>query len=352
MKGLKKIVAAVLCAAAAIVCAFGFAACTDGQKTGDGEFSYSVYMPDGAPALSVAQLMAEDMQFGGKVTYNVINANATGANAIAAQVSGENADVCILPVNAAAQVAGNGQKYSLLGTVTHGNLYMISAKYTETTITAENLETLVGKTVGCIQLNNFVGYVFRMILEDNDINYEIVESVDDAKAGVVNIVSIANPASEISPAAEFDYMVAAEPVVTAKINGSASSNTPLKQVGDIQALYGEEGFPQAVMVAKNSVIEENPDFISDIIEAVEQNAKWVVSENVDVAEIVSAINSNYNGGTSSLSVNNLNSAVISRCAIDFVPASECKQEVLDFIDKYEVISGVTITVADDFFYML
>ena len=49
MKDIKKIVAAALCGAAAIACAFGFAACTDGQETGDGEFSYSVYMPAGAP---------------------------------------------------------------------------------------------------------------------------------------------------------------------------------------------------------------------------------------------------------------------------------------------------------------
>ena len=136
MKGIKKIVAAALWGAAAIACAFGFAACTDGQETGDGEFSYSVYMPDGAPALSVAQLMAEDnMQFGGEVDYNVVDSST-----IQTYVKGNSpeADICILPVNLAAQLLGTGENYKMLGTVTHGNLFLLS-KTDDTQINSDNL---------------------------------------------------------------------------------------------------------------------------------------------------------------------------------------------------------------------
>lgn len=338
MKGLKRKVAAIACAAAAVF-VLGVSACA--EDTGSGEFSYTVAMPDGAPALAAARLMVEDMQFGGEVNYTVVNSNA-----ITQQVSGGVADICILPVNAAVQLAGSGETYSLLGTVTHGNLYMLSAKHPDEQITVSNLKNLVGKTVGCIQLSSFVGNVFKIILEDNDIPYTVVESVSDAKSDSVNLINIADPSTGITPAAEFDYMIGAEPLVTAKTTAAPA----LKIVGDIQALYGENGFPQAVMLAKNSVIEQNGEFIADFISAVEANAEWIASDDADMTAIVNAINANYGGATSSLNANNLNSTVISRCAIEFVSATECRQEITDFIDKLEAVTGTTLTIADKFFY--
>ena len=251
---------AVLCTFAAAASALAFAACGDGNNgNGGGASSYTGAMPDGAPALAAAQLMAEDMQFGKEVTYTVVNANAIGR-----QVSGGKADVCILPVNAAAQLAGDGKTYKLLGTVTHGNLYMLSSEHTEE-ITAENIDTLVGKTVGCIQLDNFVGGVLKMILEENGLDYEVVEEASAAREGVVNLIAVADPAT-INPSLGYDYYVCAEPLVTAKTSGGA-----LSVVGDIQALYGEEGFPQAVMVAKNSVIACDPQFRLKINESADNN---------------------------------------------------------------------------------
>lgn len=338
MEGLKRKVAAIACAAAAVF-VLGVSACA--EDTGSGEFSYTVAMPDGAPALAAARLMVEDMQFGVEVNYTVVNSNA-----ITQQVSGGVADICILPVNAAVQLAGSGETYSLLGTVTHGNLYMLSAKHPDEQITVSNLKNLVGKTVGCIQLSSFVGNVFKIILEDNDIPYTVVESVSDAKSDSVNLINIAEPSTGITPAAEFDYMIGAEPLVTAKTTAAPA----LKIVGDIQALYGENGFPQAVMLAKNSVIEQNSEFIADFISAVEENAEWIASDDADMTAIVNAINANYGGATSSLNANNLNSTVISRCAIEFVSATECRQEITGFIDKLEAVTGTTLTIADKFFY--
>ena len=338
MKGLKRKVAAIACAAAAVF-VLGVSACA--EDTGSGEFSFTVAMPDGAPALAAARLMVEDMQFGGEVNYTVVNSNA-----ITQQISGGVADICILPVNAAVQLAGSGETYSLLGTVTHGNLYMLSAKHPDEQITVSNLKSLVGKTVGCIQLSSFVGNVFKIILEDNGVPYSVVESVSDAKSHSVNLINIADPSTGITPAAEFDYMIGAEPLVTAKTTAAPA----LKIVGDIQALYGENGFPQAVMLAKNSVIEQNGEFIADFISAVEANAEWIASDDADMTAIVNAINANYGGATSSLNANNLNSTVISRCAIEFVSATECRQEITDFIDKLEAVTGTTLTIADKFFY--
>lgn len=322
----------------AAACTLAFTACADGgNQNNDGETpSYTIAMPDGAPALAAAQLMAEDMQFAADVTYRVVSSDTIGA-----QVSGGEADVCILPVNAAAQLAGTGENYKLLGTVTHGNLYMLSSEHSEE-ITAENIETLTGKTIGCIQLGNFVGGVLKMILENNNLEYQVIEDASAAQSDAVNLINVAPTA--IAPSLGYDYYVCAEPMVTAKTSSGA-----LSVVGDIQALYGEEGFPQAVMVAKTSVIEENPQFISDVCEAVTENTEWL--ETAKTEDIVAAINKNYNGATSSLNAKTLNATVISRCAIRFVSAAECKQAVITFLAGYSEVSGQQLSAADAFFYV-
>ena len=98
------------------------------------------------------------------------------------------------------------------------------------------------------------------------------------------------------------------------------------------------------------VLEENEEFITDFISAVEANAEWIASDGVVMPDIVAAINANYGGAISSLTANNLNSAVISRCAIEFVSASECRQEITEFIGKLEVLTGTSLTISDSFFY--
>lgn len=341
MKGIKKIVAAALCGAAAIACAFGFAACTDGQETGDGEFSYSVYMPDGAPALSVAQLMAEDMQFGGEVDYNVVDAST-----IQTYVTGNTprADICILPVNLAAQLLGTGESYKMLGTVTHGNLFLLS-KTDDTQITSDNLSSLVGKSVGVVNLAAVPGLTFKVVLSAANIPYAEVGNSGEESKTAVNLYAIS--ASDVG-GTSYDYYVLPEPAATT-MTGRLQS---LEFVGDLQELYGgEDGYPQAVMVAKTTVIEENEEFIADFISAVEGSAEWLVADTTSMQTVVEAVQSHLTEGmTPTFTAENLNAQVIENCAIEFVAAAECKQEVSNFLVRLSAVAGRAFIAEDDFFY--
>lgn len=129
----------------------------------------SVYAPDGAPALALAGLMAGKVGtdgFAQKVNYNIVDATT-----INTYVTGEaKADICVLPVNLASNLLGTGEKYTMLGTVTHGNLYILSAKTAEK-LTTENLSSLRGKTVGVVNLAAVPGLTFKLILNKNNIAY-------------------------------------------------------------------------------------------------------------------------------------------------------------------------------------
>ena len=124
----------------------------------------SIYAPDGAPALGLAKMMAENVIE--NVSYEIVNANT-----VQALVAGANpkADICVLPVNAAVKILGNGNAYKLIGTLTHGNLYIVSEN--EGQITAENLSVLKGKTVGVVNLASVPGLTFKLILKNNGIEY-------------------------------------------------------------------------------------------------------------------------------------------------------------------------------------
>ncbi len=125
----------------------------------------SVYAPDGAPALGLAKLMSEKV-LGDKVEYHIIKADT-----IQTVISGAEpkADICVLPVNLAVNLLGGAEKYRLLGTLTHGNLYVLSKDNTQ--ITSDKLKDLRGKTVGVVNLSAVPGLTFKLILKSYGISY-------------------------------------------------------------------------------------------------------------------------------------------------------------------------------------
>ena len=326
--------------------AFGaaaFAACSQGE-------TIDVYAPDGAPALALAQLMNEEMQFGSerRVEYNVV-----AASTIQTYVQGDGqAELCVMPHNAAAQALGKGGGYQMLGTVTHGNIYVLSAASNNyEKLSAANLETqLPGKTIGCIQLQQVVGLTLRIVLQEAGLKTQIIEDVSEAtEDDTVYLLNISDPATMINPTAEYDYMVAAEPVVSAKVKGT---NGALEVVGGLQELYGgERGWPQAVLVAKTSFIEENAAFIDSFTAAMEANVQWLAEEGTSAQTVVDAIAAHLPEGTSpTLTAANLTKEVIARCAIRFEGAQSCKEEVNQFLACLSDVSGKDFSVNDNFFY--
>ena len=132
----------------------------------------SVYAPDGAPSLGIASLLAgaAELYDNSEVSYEIVDASL-----IQTFVAGANpkADICVLPVNVAVKLLGAGEKYKLVGTLTHGNLYLASTQSAE--ITKDNLSSLKGKTVGVVNLAAVPGLTFKLILKNNGIDYtEIV----------------------------------------------------------------------------------------------------------------------------------------------------------------------------------
>ncbi|MBQ7948289.1 MAG: hypothetical protein IJ284_00865 [Clostridia bacterium] len=336
MKKIFKKFTALFCA---MVCSFGgvvgFSACE--KDTLDGEAV--VCMPDGAPALAMAKLMHEDTEEDG-ITYRVVKADAI-ASKVSYENHEENADFCIMPLNAAAKLLGEGDRYVMVGAVTHGNLYIVSK--TETKYTTENLSSLIGKKVGVLQINNVPGLTFKTVLNNCGVAWTELKNDGTVAEDKVNLVAIADATALATTEAE--CFVIAEPAATAQAKNG------FKIVGDLQALYGgENGYPQAVLVGKKEIVEVHTLWMENFIQNIADGAEWLKTATGE--QIVAAVNGHLDStlGESSLKAPLLKTEVLARCGVRYVAAKDCKEAAISLLQSFVTINPKATAVPKDGFF--
>ena len=134
-------------------------------EQGNGSGVLQLYVPDGAPALAVAKLVAEKDTL--TVAGYAVNVNIVPANTIAAHIAKGDGDIVIMPANGGANLVVQGADYKFLCSNTRGILYMISTS--EGSVSPEDL---AGKTVGCIGQGAVPQYAFERILAANGLAIE------------------------------------------------------------------------------------------------------------------------------------------------------------------------------------
>ena len=292
-----------------------FPACKKGGE------SLSVYAPDGAPALALSYAMQTVSGF----DYNIV-----GSDVIESKVTGENpvADVAIIPINTASVYLGSGEIYQMLGVVTHGNFYFLSSSDVE--INKNTVSLLIGKTIGVVQLANIPGLTLKASLSSLGVSFKELKNGEEKDENKVNLVNI--KPTEIGVLG-CDYYLAPSPVADAK-----SGSLGLKFNGSLHSLYGENGFPQAVIVAKKSVILSNKNDVNSLVNAIKESENYLKIENKD--GICKAVNSNLESGlTPVFNDKNLTQNAINRANIKFVSAKDSKEEINNFLQK---IKGVSV----------
>lgn len=294
----------------------------------------AVYSPDGAPALALAKVIKSDFE---NTSVNIVSANK-----IASCVTGKEkkADICILPINLASKLIYSGEDYKMLGTVTHGNFYFLSTQ--DILVDSQNLGVLVGKTVGVMQLQNVPGLTFKSVLSANEIDYITIEDTSQKQANKVNLMAINKVETARS---DIDLFLIPSPLADAKVQ-----TTSLKFVGSLGEIYGEGGFPQAIIVAKNTLLENNLNFVKEFISQIDSVESYLKVENK--VEICALLHAKLESGlTPTFNENNLTADSIARSQIKFIPCKTSKSSVVSFILNLKEIQPSAVNeFSENFFY--
>lgn len=301
---MKKFLSIMLVAALAVT-ALAFAGCDDPEQPQDG---YTFVIPDGAPALGAVSVL-NDVPDGIK-SVEIVPSITISQRAV-------QSDIAVVPANLAANLYNKGQDVKLVGTVTHGNLFVLG-----TTNSVKALSDLEGKLVYSIGQNSVPDYVFRTLLKEAGL--DVVQG-DAAQEGKVT-VNYKNDGSEVMQqlvaAQEGKDVVGvlAEPAVTnAKKKG-------MVELFDLQALWQARtgadatGYAQAVLIVKGDVAKDKA-FMDRLIAALEGNAAFVTEHSDEVAGIIAKVYPQ-----SSFAAQTFTAETLERCNCAFTTGAACKAE--------------------------
>lgn len=298
--------ASVVCAAAiACVVALPLNAC------GKYDDTVHVYMPDGAPAVSLSALMDSG--------YDGFDFTVVPSEEIGVSVSSRTADMAIMPIDAAARLYNGGVDIVMVSVNTHGNLYMVGGN--------ENiaLSDLVGKKLGVIGQGSVPDNMLRILLDNSEIGYE---RSDTAVAGKVAITY--NSAPTLIPMykqGKLDYILLGEPAVTNAMT-AASGKIAMDMQAQWQAAFGEQ-FPQACLVVKGSFAKNRKADVDKFLNAVAEHDGWA-ENNPDKA--LKAVSDHMKKGNET-TLKALTADIVKRCNIRAVAARDSEAQCRSYFKR-------------------
>ena len=315
--------------------AFVFSACAgDPDQPAPGTKTYRFFVPDGAPALAVANFTAPSAQLT-DFSLHVVNANSIAAHA------STDADLAIMPVNAASKLFGNGEKMKMVAVVTHGNLFIVGNGE------ASALTDLYGKTLGVIQRGNVPDLTLKAIFEEKGIEYVESQTAVEGKVAI----QYYDVATNMLPALKqgvLDFGVLPEP---------AATNSALPVRFSLQELYGENDYPQAVLMIKTTALDDwSARYVEDILEALAESIAWV-NEDVEgrpaaaVAKLAPYLEE---GLQSSLDGSKLTHTSIANCNLSVQTTGDGAEDAVQgYLARIKAIEPSAVgDVSDAFFYAL
>ena len=321
--------------ALAIAGVFGLTACRD-----DGA-EYTLYAPDGAPALAVAGIA-------GGFTHGETTVKTSIVQSDKIQQFAADADLAIVPSNLAANLFNKGADTNVIATVTHGNLYFIGGSGAADITSASDL---VGKVVYSIGQGSVPALMFERLLADSGIACDIGSdaAVATPQAGKVTLCYAADGAAAIRAVKSKDsadyYGIVGEPAVSI-----AAVKNGLGDKGSLQTLCGG-GYSQAVLIAKASIAEDS-ELIAALLSALQTNAQSIATDE-GAGAAYTAIKSNYQATSLAASING---AIARRCNVSVTPIADASgyDEYLSTLGRVHSIKpaaiGGSIPSKDSGFY--
>lgn len=289
----------------------------------------NIYLPDGAPALALVSVFDKTEIDGQKVEFTVVPSGN-----ITSYLLNDEADLAIVPTNAASIVYNRGKEYKYVSANTHGNLFMVG--YDE----IGSLSDLKGKKVGVIGRGQVPDLIFRTLLNRSGVECEFSDNVTDANKVYITYADDGGVLLPLLKTKKLDYGILGEPAVTTALGSIEGS----KMVLDIQQEWGN-GFPQAGLMVKNSVSDK---FIKALFAELDK-APSFAEENP--AEALKRIKEHMIEA-SETTIKILTADTVRRSNVKLVKAADCKADVIAFLTAFYNLEPTSVggqVPGDEFF---
>ncbi len=212
---------------------------------------------EGVTALTAAKMISDEPDLGREIQYDVLKT----PDLLAASILKEEADIAMVPTNLAAQAYNKDLPYVIAGTSTWGNLYVAGTEDVQT------VADLKDKALHTFGKGLTPELVLLMILQDNGLNPET--DMD---------IQYMGSAAEVGPfllSGQASLGVLPEPA----LSGVVIKGEGIKVLLDLNSLWAEakgvpKGYPQACLVIKKSLIEENPEFVENFLLEYNNSIQW------------------------------------------------------------------------------
>lgn len=277
-------------------------------------FDVSVVVPDGAPAMAVANVIDS-----GKIGEHKATVTLASGERVIEQLSKGEVDVAVAPTNAAVKICATGDQYQLFTVNVFGLMYVIGYQ------NATSLADLAGKKVLSIGKANTGEYLFKTLLTKAGVAFEGENAVD------ISYYSDGSEAGQLLLAGKGDFALLGEPAATNFIAKAAQQGKTLYRVFDLQQLWKtatesqDLGYPQASVVVKKELLKDE-DFVKALYDTLCANEQFL-QENVGRLKDILV-------GAGSKITANYTADIVARCNLRTVKACSQKQAIATYLGEF------------------
>lgn len=239
---------------------------TETVKTG----KIKVVAPSGATAISISKAMKDTTEINGTtVEYEIVPTT----DLIVARLTSKEADFAVVPVNLAAQLYQKKVPYKLTSVVTWGNLFIASSE------DIEGWDALKGQDIYLMGKGLVPDIVFRTLLKENgldpdkDVNLTYLSGATELAPNFLN----GNAKISMLP----------EPVLSTVKTKKPDTNVFLDLQEEWKKAFGltKTGYPQAGIVVKEDLINNDPQLVKDYIKVLADGMDWINENPKEAGEI-------------------------------------------------------------------
>ncbi|NFN19306.1 ABC transporter substrate-binding protein [Clostridium botulinum] len=287
-------------------------------------------VPDGLPAISIAKMIKEKPEFqkGYNVNYNIEKV----PDNVATSIMKSEADIAIVPSNIPAISYNKNGDYKIAGTVGWGSFYIVS------TDNSQSIDDLKGKEIYNIGKGLTPDIITKAILKNNNIDPD--KDVNLSYVGGV---------TEIAPvilSGKANYAVLPEPALSTVLSKKDNLNILL----DLNEEWKKEndseyGYPQATIIIKKDLIENNNKLVEKILREIENSTIWAYKDKEALGDYCEEIGVSAN--------KNIIVSAMERANIKYVDIKDSVSEYNTYFKKLYEFDNITVggNIPDEGIYM-